>query len=286
MRLHSGALNTTVDCYVVDLAPQYQILLGMDFMKAHGIQITFSEESVTVTARKGQGRVTLPLPKSVLPEQPKTLAQATISALQAKRAVRKGAELLVVEVRKVQEGTPAVKVLDRAGLIPDLDLQQLLAEFQDSVFVDGLPKAEYAPGKRIDFEVIPLQPGAAPTHRKMYRLTPEERRELQSRIKEMLEKGLIEPSTSPYSASILFVKKKSGGLRMVQDLRLLNSVTVKSRAPIPRIDDLLDNLSGKKVFSLLDLSGGYHQLLLPESDKPKTAFATPFGHYQWRVLPQ
>ena len=286
VRLQSGALNTTVDCYVVDLAPQYQCLVGMDFLKSHGIQITFSGENVTVTARKGQQRVTLPMAKPNLPEAPKTLAQITLSALQAKRAIRKGAHFFLVQVERVGDQQSKVAVLDKHGLIPDHDLQQLLAHYKDSVFVDGLPPAIDAPGKRIDFEVIPTVPGAAPTHRKMYRLTPEERKELQNRIKEMLEKGMIEPSTSPYSASILFVKKKHGGLRMVQDLRLLNSITVRSRAPIPRIDELLDSLSGKKIFSLLDLSGGYHQLILPESDKPKTAFATPYGHYQWRVLPQ
>jgi hypothetical protein len=109
-------------------------------------------------------------------------------------------------------------------------------------------------------------------------------RSVERQIKEFLEKGIIEPSLSPYGAPILFVKKKDGSLRMVVDYRALKKLTVKNRYPLPRIDDLLDQLQGAKFFSSLDLLNGYYQVPLHASDIPKTAFRTPQGSFQFKVL--
>ncbi|KAJ9521310.1 hypothetical protein QJQ45_001162 [Haematococcus lacustris] len=95
---------------------------------------------------------------------------------------------------------------------------------------------------------------------------------------------LIEPSSSPYGAPILFVQKKDGTLRMCIDYRALNKLTVRDRYPLPRIDELFDKLAGKKVFSSLDLQAGYHQIRITEEDVPKTAFLTPVGQFQFKVL--
>ena len=119
----------------------------------------------------------------------------------------------------------------------------------------------------------------------MYRLAPSELQEVQRQITDLLSKQLIEPSTSPYGAPILFVEKKSGELRMVVDYRALNKITVKNRYPLPHIDDLFDKLFGAKYFSCLEAASGFHQILLKDADKSKTAFRTPFGHHQFRVLP-
>src|SRR3569833_406237 len=102
----------------------------------------------------------------------------------------------------------------------------------------------------------------------------------------LLETCQIQPSTSPYGAPILFVPKPNGrGLRMCVDYRMLNQMSVKSRYPLPRIDDMLDTVSGAKFFTSLDLTSGYWQIRISEADVPKTAFRTPFGHFEWRVLP-
>ena len=100
---------------------------------------------------------------------------------------------------------------------------------------------------------------------------------------DLLARGVISPSTSPFGAPVLFVPKEAG-LRCVFDYRELNKITIKSRAPIPRIDEILDQFAGSSVFSTLDLIAGYNQFRLHDEDIPATAFSTPTGHYQWLVL--
>ena len=133
--------------------------------------------------------------------------------------------------------------------------------------------------------VIPLLPDSQPSFQRMYRLSPSEMQEVQRQITDLLSKQLIAPSTSPFEAPILFVKKKTGDLRMVVDYTALNKMTVTIRYPLPRIDDLFDKLFGAQYFSCLDAASGFHQILLKDEDRPKTACRTPFGHYQFRVLP-
>jgi hypothetical protein len=132
--------------------------------------------------------------------------------------------------------------------------------------------------------LIPEVPGSQPVYRPPYRLSPLEIAEVERQVKELLLQGLIEPSNSPYGAPILFVGKKDGSLRMCCDWRRLNAQTIKSRYPLPRIDFLLDQLTGSGIFTALDLQAGYHQILINPEDVPKTAFTTPFGHYQFKVM--
>nr|GEY78029.1 reverse transcriptase domain-containing protein [Tanacetum cinerariifolium] len=100
--------------------------------------------------------------------------------------------------------------------------------------------------------------------------------ELANQLKELQDKGFIRPSSSPWGAPILFVKKKDGSFCMCIDYRELNKLTIKNRYPLPRIDDLLDQLQGSQYFSKIDLRSGYHQLRVREEDIPKTAFRTRY----------
>ncbi|WMV46656.1 hypothetical protein MTR67_040041 [Solanum verrucosum] len=116
-------------------------------------------------------------------------------------------------------------------------------------------------------------------------MAPAELRELKAQLQELLEKGFIRPSVSPWGAPVLFVKKKDGTLRLCTDYRQLNRITIKNRYRLPRINDLFDQLKGAKVFSKIDLRSGYHQLRVRAEDIPKTAFRTRYGHYEFLVMP-
>ncbi|GJZ30361.1 ribonuclease H-like domain-containing protein [Tanacetum coccineum] len=126
---------------------------------------------------------------------------------------------------------------------------------------------------------------AAPVARAPYRLAPSEMKELSEQLQELSDKGFIRPSSSPWGAPVLFVKKKDGSFRMCIDYRELNKLTVKNRYPLPRIDDLFDQLQGSSIYSKIDLRSGYHQLRVREQDIPKTAFRTRYGHYEFQVMP-
>ncbi|GJZ11825.1 putative reverse transcriptase domain-containing protein [Tanacetum coccineum] len=143
----------------------------------------------------------------------------------------------------------------------------------------GLP-----PIRQVEFQ-IDLVPGAAPVARAPYRLAPSEMEELSTQLQELSDRGFIRPSSSPWGASVLFVKKKDGSFRMCIDYRELNKLTVKNRYPLPRIDDLFDQLQGSSVYSKIDLRSGYHQLRDRDEDILKTAFRTRYGHYEFQVIP-
>ncbi|GJZ33852.1 putative reverse transcriptase domain-containing protein [Tanacetum coccineum] len=150
------------------------------------------------------------------------------------------------------------------------------------VFPEDLPGLPHT--RQVEFH-IDLVPGAAPVARAPYRLAPSEMKELADQLQELSDKGFIRPSSSPWGAPVLFVKKKDGSLRMCIDYRELNKLTVKNRYPLPRIDDLFDQLQGSSVYSKIDLRSGYHQLKVREEDISKTAFRTRYGHYEFQVMP-
>ncbi|GJS15418.1 putative reverse transcriptase domain-containing protein [Tanacetum coccineum] len=131
---------------------------------------------------------------------------------------------------------------------------------------------------------IPIN-GAAPVAQAPYRLAPSEIQELSDQLQELADQGFIRPSTSPWGDHVLFVKKKDGSFRMCIDYRELNKLTVKNRYPLPRIDDLFDQLQGSSVYSKINLRSGYHQLRVKDEDIPKTAFRTRYRHYEFQVMP-
>jgi hypothetical protein len=129
-------------------------------------------------------------------------------------------------------------------------------EFPD-VFPNDMPGMP--PDREVKF-TIKLQPGMTPVSRQPYKMTPKELTELKIQLKELLDKGYIRPSSSPWGCSALFVKKKDQALRLCVDYRLLNAISVKNKYPLPRIDILFDQLVGAKLFSKVDLHSGYHQI--------------------------
>ena len=136
----------------------------------------------------------------------------------------------------------------------------------------------------VDFG-IELHAGTSPISMTPHRMAPVELQELRVQLQELLDKGFIRPSTSPWGAPVLFAKKKDKTLRLCIDYRQLNRVTIKNRYPLQRIDDLFDQLRGARVYSKIDLRTGYHQLRVRETDNPKTAFSTRYGHFEFTVMP-
>jgi hypothetical protein len=153
-------------------------------------------------------------------------------------------------------------------------------EFPD-VFPDELPGMP--PDRDIEF-IIELLLGTAPIAKRPYRMGVDKLEELKKQIKELLNKGFICPSSSPWGAPVIFVDKKDGTQRMCVDYRSLNEVTIKNKYPLPRIDDLFDQLRGACVFSKIDLRSGYHQLKIWNSDIPKTTFTTRYSLYEYTVM--
>ncbi|TIA84783.1 hypothetical protein E3P99_04119 [Wallemia hederae] len=164
----------------------------------------------------------------------------------------------------------------------DEDLQQLIEEYKD-IFPEQLPQ-ELPPRRSVEHS-IDLEEGAKPPSRSPYRLSFIEQEELKKQLRQLLDSKLIRPSTSPYGSPVLFVKKKSGELRMCIDYRALNNITIKNRYPIPRVDELLDQMASARYFSKLDLTSGYWQMRIRDEDIPKTAFTSKFGHFEFMVMP-
>ncbi|KAL0561654.1 hypothetical protein IC582_002094 [Cucumis melo] len=171
--------------------------------------------------------------------------------------------------------------MDTQGSKPRLEDIPVVQDFSD-VFSDdlhGLP-----PNREIEFS-IDLIPGTTPISQPPYRMAPKELKELKTQLQELVDKGYIQPSVSPWGAPPLFVKKKDGTLRLCVDYRQLNKVTIRNKYPLPRINDLFDQLKGASVFLKVDLHSGYHQLNIKEVDVPKIAFRTRYGHYEFLVMP-
>ena len=192
-----------------------------------------------------------------------------ISAATARTMVRKGCEAYLAYVIDTVKARPSVSDIPTVSDFPDVFPEEL----------PGLP-----PHREIEF-AIDVVPGATPASITPYRMAPLELKDLKLQLQELLEKGFIRPSVSPWGAPVLFVKKKDGTLRLCIDYRQLNKLTIKNKYPLPRIDDLFDQLKGASIFSRVDLRSGYHQLKIKDADVHKTTFRTRYGHYEFLVMP-
>jgi hypothetical protein len=166
------------------------------------------------------------------------------------------------------------------AILPEIKNIPVVCEFPDVFPEDllGLP-----PERDVEF-VIELKPDTAPISKRSYRMPPNELAELKIQLQDLLDKGFIRPSSSPWGCPAIFVKKKDQTLRMCVDYRPLNEVTIKNKYPLPRIDILFDQLTGARVFSKIDLRSGYHQIRIRPEDIPKTAFTMRYGLFEYLVM--
>ncbi|XP_026382523.1 uncharacterized protein LOC113277692 [Papaver somniferum] len=181
-------------------------------------------------------------------------------------------------------------LLQLSSLPPDMEsstLSQVPSEITELIFrfSDVFGSPTYLPPTRSHDHRIPLIPNSAPVNVRPYRYPHFQKEEIEKIVSELKNAGFIRPSTSPYSSPVLLVQKKDGSWRMCVDYRALNKITVKDRFPIPMVDELLDELHGKQVFSKVDMRYGFHQLRAYEPDIHKTTFRTHDGHYEFLVMP-
>ena len=239
----------------------FDIILGMDWLSKHRATLDCYKKEVRLVRPDEPGVIFRGIRREIAP--------SLINAMTASKMLRKGCQgYLAFIVDRRQEGTRLEDI-------------SIIKEFPD-VFPDdisGLP-----PDREVEF-TIDLIPETEPISIPPYRMAPAEMRELKAQLEDLLSKGFIRPSISPWGAPVLFVKKKDGSLRLCIDYRQLNRVTIRNQYPLPRIDELFDQLQGSRVYSKIDLRSGYHQLRVQESDVPKTAFRTRYGHYEFLVMP-
>ncbi|KAA0031895.1 ty3-gypsy retrotransposon protein [Cucumis melo var. makuwa] len=248
-----------VTLLVLDML-DFDVILGMDWLATNHASIDCSRKEVTFNPPsmanfKFKGGESRSLPQ-------------VISAIRASKLLSQGTWGILASVVDTREADVS------------LSSEPVVRDYPD-VFPEELPGLP--PHREVEF-AIELEPGTVPISRAPYRMAPAELKELKVQLQELLDKGFIRPSVSPWGAPVLFVKKKDGSMRLCIDYRELNKVTVKNRYPLPRIDDLFDQLQGATVFSKIDLRSGYHQLRIKDEDVPKTAFRSRYGHYEFIVM--
>ncbi|KAG8485968.1 hypothetical protein CXB51_019316 [Gossypium anomalum] len=237
---------------------EFDVILGMDWLTLHNAIINCKEKVIELKCENGE---------TLLVESDKSeVLSSVISSMSAQRYLRKGYEAYLTYVINTKE------VENKVESVP------VVCEFTD-VFPEELPSLP--PVREVEFDIDLIQ-GTTPISIAPYRMAPTELKELKSQLQELIDKGFVRPSFSPWGAPVLFVKKKDG---LCVDYRQLNKVTIKNKYPLPRIDDLFDQLKGATWFSKIDLRSGYYQLRVKESDVPKTSFRTMYGHYELLVMP-
>ncbi|KAD4586096.1 hypothetical protein E3N88_23697 [Mikania micrantha] len=249
----------------IDLMPvtlgSFDVVVGMDWLSTNQTEIVCNEKIVRVTLQNRE-QISIQGERRGIPLN-------IMSCMKANKYLQKGYTAILALI--AEQPKKERKIEDIA----------VVRDFPE-VFPEDLPGLP--PKRQVEFQ-IDLTPGAAPIAKAPYRLAPTEMQELSNQLQELLDKGFIRPSFSPWGAPVLFVKKKDGSFRMCIDYRELNKVTIKNRYPLPRIDDLFDQLQGSSYYSKIDLRSGYHQLRIQENDIPKTAFRTRYGHYEFLVMP-
>ncbi|GJR47063.1 putative reverse transcriptase domain-containing protein [Tanacetum coccineum] len=247
---------------------KFDAIIGMDWLAKYQAVIVCAEKIVRIPLKNktliiyGDGST-----------QGNVTRLNNISCTKTQKYMEKGFPIFLAHVT-------AKEVKDKSEK-KRLEYVLIVQDFPE-IFPEDLPGLP--PTRQVEFQ-IDLVPGAAPVAQAPYRLAPSKMKELSEQLKELSDKGFIRPSSSPWGAPVLFVKKKDGSFWMCIDYRELNKLTVKNRYPLLRIDDLFDQLQGSSVYSNIDLKSGYHQLRVREEDILKTAFRTHYGHYEFQVMP-
>ncbi|GKD34969.1 putative reverse transcriptase domain-containing protein [Tanacetum coccineum] len=238
----------------------FDVVIGMDWLSKYHAKILCDEKVVHIPI---DGKTLI-----IRGDRSKTRLNL-IFCIKTKKYISRGCSIFIAQVMEKKSDERRLEDIPVVREFPEVFPEDL----------PGLP-----PVRQVEFQ-IDLIPGAAPLARAPYRLAPSKMQELFDQLQELADRGFIRPSTLPWGALVLFVRKKDRSFRMCIDYRDLNKLTVKNRYLLPRIDDLFDQLQGLSTYSKIDLRSGYHQLRVRDEDIPKTTFRTQYGHYEFQVMP-
>ena len=228
----------------------YDMIIWMDWLEQHKAVLDCYTKILSYKYNFGAVRTAKGIPKPVSVRQ--------VSVMQFKKCIIKGCQVYTIQVTNLLEKEDNPKLEDFV----------ILHEFKD-MFVDEIPEL---PPRREIYSSINLLLESTPISKSPYRMSLPELVELKIQLQELLDKEYIRPSVSPWGSPVLFVKMKYGTLRLCIDYRQLNKVTIKNKYPLPRINDLFDQVGGAKIFSKLDLRFGYYNVRIKDQDINKTAF--------------
>ncbi|XP_048618520.1 uncharacterized protein LOC106412512 [Brassica napus] len=234
----------------------YEVILGMDWLSGYRAQLDCGKGRI-LFKENGQRQI---LFYGISPSKSVSL----VAALRVENLLKDGEAYLVTVTASEGPASNGVEITDIA----------VVQEFED-VFA----ALKELPPPRNNHFTINLEPGAKPIAKAPYRMAHAELAELKKQLEDLMEKGFIRPSSSPWGAPVLFVKKKDGSMRLCIDYRGIKNITIKDKYPLPRIHELLDQLRGASWFSKIDLASGYHQIPISEGDVMKTTFRTRYGQY-------
>jgi hypothetical protein len=249
---------------VLDLGG-YDIILGMDWLELWG-EIRCQWKQKWISFQYLDHEVVL---QGILPSDTVQLHEISLEQ--------------VIECHRENE-IWATALIDPVSLKPATDVPPEVKSLLDH-YTDIFAEPDTLPPSRVYDHAIHLMPGAAPVNARPYRYSPLQKDEIERQVQKMIKSGIISPSLSPFASPVLLVKKKDGSWRFCIDYRKLNAITVKSKFPMPIVDELLDELAGTKWFSKLDLRAGYHQIRMVPQDEFKTAFKTHHGQFEFKVMP-
>ncbi|MCO5570675.1 hypothetical protein L7F22_024402 [Adiantum nelumboides] len=272
LRLHIQGYVDKEDFFISPLKHE-DVILGAPWFDRLATSIKFPERKISFKFREKDMYINAQESGSSIP---------LVNDQAFDKSIKSSVSAYMIFVKDSLNGVDETQVNEN-GMQVDLELSNFLNQFQD-VFIDDIP-GELPPERGDDDHMIELIPGSSPPNKPPYRVSQAQQQKIMRQVNELVEKGMVRPSSSPFCSLVLLVQKKDGTYRMCVDYRALNRITIKNRFPVPRVEDLFDKLQGSTYFSRIDLKSGYHQIRIVDEDIVKTAFCTTFGLYEYLVMP-
>ena len=258
----------------------YDVILGMDWLQAVNPSINWKTKTLSIPSGESWIRLT-GLAAQVAPAGTELNFVSVPKLMRAARANQDDVQLVFVrQISDVRSELNTINISTNTSTQWGPEFQLLKEEFSDL-----FQEPDSLPPERKTVHKIDIQMGASPSVRKPYRMNAEENDELKATLTSLLDRGFIRPSTSPFGAPVMFIRKKDGKLRLCVDYRALNAISIKNKYPLPHIEELMERVRGATIFSKIDLNSGYWQVRVNEADVEKTAFRTRYGHFEWLVMP-